>query len=999
MRLSSIKMSGFKSFVEPTLVKFPYALTGVVGPNGCGKSNIIDAIRWVLGESARNIRGQSLGDVIFDGSAARERLDQASIEVTIDNEAGRIGGEYANFSEIVIRREVSRSEDTQSRYLINGALVRRKDVADLFQGTGLGRGNYAIIAQGMVQRLIEAKPDDMRKLIEEAAEISGYQVSRRETENRIKRTEENLNRSNDNLSELKKQRAHLQRAKKQAEQARAFRQELNQREGELVSLQLREREKDLNRQDARCQAIEYTRNMKERELDQRKAALAEKRKEHDACQQASAEEQGRYFQTNSEAQTLKDKIKHKQERYLEAEKDIQGREKEIEKVQGTIQTLERELNELKSQRDVETTHQKWRTELNQAQDRLQTLETAEAANAQVLKQLEQTREQIEQRTHQVRNEQTEANGRLTGLETVQQEGLASDPEAHQRALAQMQLQGTRLADFIQVEEGWEFAVETVLSNRLGAICVEGLPDQLTQARVDGHTPLTLIDKKARAPGDSDPLSLISKVQAPISLESQLGQVLAAETLAQAYAVRPRLLSHQSIIVRDGVWLGRDWIQLPSAESRAEGALKRQRKIESIQVQLKQKGDELSDLAQTLQENAAAIRKRQEQENQRKQEHNDIFQEHARIKARLEEKDRPVTHVEDSLTRERQRLSDLQSSVQGLQRRLSENNPDRHQEEEQCKKQQEAEALHKKLEQSRGEVQKAFEEAQRMDELRSKVEREFSDLRDKVHEADTKRAEIEFHVTDLRGKLHALQLDLEAVLASLPEDASEEQWKMKVEEIENRLGKLPPINEASITEFAEVDKEVEEKERQHEDIETALKELTDAIARIDRQTRDLFKRTFDEVNENLQAMFPRIIGQGGRADLTMTEQNLLTTGIEVRACPPGKRYRSMHALSGGEQAMVAVALVLSLFKRNPAPFCILDEVDAPLSDDNLQRFCEIIEEMSEDVQFITITHNKITMEHVDQLIGVTMNEPGVSRLVSVDVAQAMEMAGQDDVVDG
>ena len=1137
MRLTSIQMSGFKSFVEPTRVIFDLPLTGVVGPNGCGKSNIIDAIRWVLGESARNIRGETLDDIIFDGSDARRRLDQASIEAIIDNSLGRVGGEYANFNEIRIRREVSREAERQSRYYINGTHVRRKDVADLFQGTGLGRGNYAIIAQGMVQGLIEAKPDEMRKYIEEAAGISLYRERRRETENRIRRTEENLGRLQDILKEHEQRLRHLKQQKGQASRLEALQQEHRARENEWVSLQLRERRKILEDREEQYAKVEKKRIEEEGRLQALNESFERKCKECDLNRQSMDEALSRHQQLLAEAGSLGQRIhmrRDQRERTIQEIKRLDEEIKDLEESEERIRENARQLEEghdrnhqalsrLQADREkadalrteqVKSLHlcqersdkvrdqlgsvreerTKEQAQMQQYENELQHLrkaggameegedpratwqnayESARVAWQRRKDQLEENLDQIQKVRRELRREEealagargseTQARGRLASLETLQQAGLASDSEAHEKVLQDLRLQGERLMDHIEVEGGWEFAVETVLAESLGAFCVNGLPETVAETRVPGTTPLMLMDRLSSGGRESDRMSLASRIKSPFSLESQLGNVLAAETLEQAHAVRDSLLRHQSVITQSGIWLGPDWVRLPAAEGRAEGALERRREIDALLEKIKRLESQASEIEERKQAAEKELRRREERRSALQAEYDQAFEAFASSKARLQEMENQADRSEKlqkDIERSRSRLQQCERQIKSLEQSwihaeaaradageaLRESDEKLREQSEECNRLQlvvnttqikietcqqqlsreqnalqrcrtrrsqfsqglamvqEDENLEQQLKDKREKEQEAKErlreertESERLNSERSELERQrweasqrFTELGKDLHDKDLKRQEIQSTCEQLLGRLREQECEPEEILESLPEDAGADQWEEKVSRVLSRLERMPPVNMAAAREYDELLERKNQEEGRMNDVRKALEKLNHAMKKIDHETRERFRRTFSQVNENLKKMFPRIIGEGGEANLAMTEQNLLSTGIEVRARPPGKRHRNMHMLSGGEQAMVAVSLVLSLFMLNPAPFCILDEVDAPLSDDNLSRFCQILSEMSEQIQFIIVTHNKITMEHVDQLIGVTMNEPGVSRLVSVNVAQAMEM---------
>ncbi len=1139
MRLASIQVSGFKSFVEPTRVVFPAALTGIVGPNGCGKSNIIDAVRWVLGESARNIRGETLSDIIFDGSTVHQALDQASVEITVENEAGRLGGEYAAYTEIKIRREVRRHAEHQSRYYINGTLVRRKDVSDLFQGTGLGRGNYAIIAQGTVQNLIKARPEEMRKYLEEAAGISLYRERRRETENRIRHAQENLDRSQDILLEHERRLRHLEKQRKQAERYVKLKEDHRIHENEWISLQLQERRLILQQCEVAHAAQNEDHAKKADQLKELEEGIAQKREQYREGQLAVEEAQTRVYQLQAEAGSVQRDIDVRHQRREQAQQEqqrlsgefgehqqhiqqtqsdlktqqeqfernnvalaemrtaLEAAEKEADEQEAGYQELQRQIEELRDQlmeaREARSIEQ---ARLRQYDDELEHLgDPGEASSedtdvrATLTEKLEEAREKLEQGKQEIQNnrqrmqemrdtserlsqEQTkvreqklQAQGRLASLEVLQQSGLASDAQAQTQAMQELKLDGQRLADHMEVEAGWEFAVEVVLAERLGAFGVGQLPKTVSEMKISGTTPLMLLERETEAVA-AEPQSLARRVTSEWPLASQLNQVLTAETVEEACALRTTLQPHQSVITQNGIWMGRDWMRFPATESPAVGVLERQREMEVL-------AEEIAKMDTTLGENEAQRQEAEQQlqecearQTELQQEHDQIFERFAHLQARLHRVESQVSRLEDlqqqgqesreALQRHEQQCGELEAQVTALETQRATADQQRQQKQqalrersEQCSRlqlevataqaqignlqqrlQREEETLRRNqermtelaaldtedpdedLQETLKQAQQGMEKAQaqlreardqeeilrtKLEELdrdRAVVAQDATELREQLHTKDLERQQAQNACTQLTERLQTQQGDWEQILGTLPEDATAEDWEAKVSKLATQLERMPPINAAAITEHEEVTEQRDVLKKRHEDIEQALKKLTDAINQIDRETRERFRHTFEKVNENLKQTFPRIIGEGGEAHLVMTDQNPLNAGIEVHARPPGKRRRTMQALSGGEQAMAAAALMLSLFMLNPAPFCILDEVDAPLSDDNLRRFCEIIVEMSGAVQFILVTHNKITMEHAEQLIGVTMSEPGISRLVSVDVAQAVEMAAQE-----
>ena len=1007
MRLTGIRLAGFKSFVEPTRLQFSTPMSGIVGPNGCGKSNIVDAIRWVLGESTRNIRGQKMEDIIFDGSSRRDRLDLASVEISLDNHQGILEGKYAEASEIQIRREARREEESVSHYFINGTKVRRRDVADLFQGTGLGRGNYAIIAQNMVNDLIDARPEDMRKYLEEAAGISFYQERRRETENSIQRTEENLRQAKLALQDLNRRLRHSEQQKREAEHKRTLREELVSLQAQWISLQLQDErgslrvcEEEYRGIDEQCREVEQQKNALQEEYEKQRA-------QREAADQRKDQAQEAYYKARLAVDEMDGRRKAREENAQrlareceDLERRIGEQERHLDGIRTRKEELEREVDPL-CREFVAMLGESAPPPVADMQENLQALrETAEEymqglgerihAAGEEQKRCEEKLAGVDRKLREQRNALGRARGECEGLRARQQVELAggSDARAAQEQMLQkLSLRGARLADDIQVEEGWEFAVETVLAEGLGAFCVEASPASVTEERVPGQAALLALHRPATGPADADSGTLAGKAHASISLESLLGWVYTADSLAQAQEMRSRLQPYQSVILRSGLWLGPDWIRWAAGEkATAEGVVLRQREIEEQEERIRQMEKQVEAL---------------EQEQQSLQEQQDSRADGLRVRQHaLEQHIRSGRHLQERLRDRERELEREQGRSKTLQEEYTKRTEERTRPLDFSDLDAQGERLREDLRQAEQEKEEATSQVEHRkrdqeeaDRGRGEMDQAVRDLHTKRHECDKRRQQIKDQCGAHEQQLEELDRDFEEVLQGLPEGAQADEWEQKFRRIEADLAKMPPTNDAAIEEYEELLAEKNDADRQHADIETSLASLREAIQKMDKDTRARMRTAYDEVNEHLGKIFPRIIGKGGRAQLVKTEDNLLTAGVEIQACPPGKRVRTMHMLSGGEQAMVAAAMMLAFFRYKPAPFCILDEVDAPLSDDNLRRFCDILREMSDTVQFLIVTHSKITMEYADHLVGVTMHEPGVSRLVDVDVEQAVQMAEQ------
>ncbi|MFQ5642341.1 MAG: chromosome segregation protein SMC [Thiogranum sp.] len=1158
MRLSKLKLSGFKSFVDPTVVQFPSDLIGIIGPNGCGKSNVIDAVRWVMGESsAKNLRGDSMADVIFNGSSARKPVAQASVELVFDNADGSIGGQYANYSEIAIRRQVAR--DGQSGYFLNGTRCRRRDITDIFLGTGLGPRSYSIIEQGMISRLIEAKPEDLRVFFEEAAGISKYKERRKETERRIKHTHENLSRLNDLREEIEKQLEKLKRQARAAERFKVLREEERRVKAELLTLRYHElheesgdRRRRIQEQETRLQALTA-------ELRAVEAALETGRAEHIEVSDLFNEVQGRYYELGAEVARVEQAIQHGRETRNSQQEELEKTEQAWNEVQAHIridserlELLARELAEIEPLREqaesrarasraareqAEQEMQAWQSEweafntranecsqtaqvertridhldrhlmqLTQRRQRieleqqqldgsaleaeiadLETLAEERQQHAQQLQeQLEALRARIELLRESTRAQQGELNeaqnqqqslhGRMASLQALQQAALGElgEGEINGWLNARGLCDAPRLAKQLDVDAGWERAVETVLGHYLEAVCVDADDELATALGELGHGSLSLVDTRAAenaasaAGGDL----LAGKVRAPWSLAGLLAGVYIADSLPTALQLRAGLAEHESVITADGVWLGRGWLRVARDENAQAGILEREKEIKQIEEQIEVNRKVVSDLE------AATEARREELQQEANQAHRQFSEARAQLDARrtrLEQlhKRSAALHREageigtqqdednaavaaarkslhaalaglDSLADEREQRQAqrdrLRSTLEEARATAQRDRDQAHELElkyrswhteqetttqnlermrsQQSHLQQRRDELRKALAESEAPLQAMEEELAEQLQKRLAVEAELAAERKKVEaiefrlrEGEQERHRKDDAVQKLREQLGQEKLDwqetrvrgetlleqigasgfeLSTLVEELVEDATVETWEQEAERLSTRIQRLGPINLAAIEEYEEQSERKKYLDAQHEDVSSALETLQNAIRKIDRETRTRFKETFDKVNNGLQKMFPRLFG-GGHAYLEMTGEDLLDAGVTVMARPPGKRNSTIHLLSGGEKALTAVALVFSIFELNPSPFCILDEVDAPLDDANVGRFCDMVREMSERVQFIFITHNKITMDLAYQLTGVTMHEPGVSRLVAVDIDEAVQLA--------
>lgn len=1163
MRLKSIKLAGFKSFVDPTNVNFPSNLCAVVGPNGCGKSNIIDAVRWVMGESsAKNLRGESMSDVIFNGSGGRKPVGQASIELVFDNSEGRIIGEYASYNEIGIKRKVTR--DGQSNYYLNGNKCRRRDITDIFLGTGLGPRSYAIIEQGMISRLIEAKPDELRVYIEEAAGISKYKERRRDTESRMQRTLENLERLTDIRDELGRQLSRLERQAKSAEKYAEFKKEERQLSAELLALKWRGHNASATEQK---QAIGNLEIELEKFVTQRggcDTAIEKLRTEFTDSSDAFNQAQARFYKIGGDVARIEQAIEHAQQRAQELHKDLEQTERNYTETEQHLNAdrqrakgWEAELSELTPQLEdavaaeeissaaleaAEEAMQNWqqtwdefnhksaspRQQAEVQQSRIQHLEqlmrrlterqtslsteassfqaspaedemaTIQAllseaelardsveqqriANAEQIDQLRQDDKLVAEEQNAARSQQQTLKGRQASLEALQQ--AAKGDNAEQQWLDAKGLgDKPRLADSVVPEAGWEIAVETVLGSYLQAIAVEDIASTVSLLEDFNKGEVLLVGNKSTAPVSGTAGKLLSDLVSGDSARGLLSNVYAAETLAEALKLQPSLSPAESIVTRDGIWLGNNWLRVARDKDATAGVLQRKQELERIAEQLSEVEKTIAVLdssrknneqrLQTLEDNqqqiAADIAQQQSNYAELRSKLSGFEVQIEQYKARKERAENELAEVQQQSAAEQENLSAarviLQESIEKMEAD-TERREELISQRDSCRseldtvrqkatadrdhRQQLAvrenslstqltsiregidrlEVQFERLQERREQLREAFNikedptEAHKVEleaqlEARLVAESELGEARASVEaveyqmrEQEKLRGEIENEAQSIQHKLEKQRIaaqeistlsrtieeqiiekqsSLEGLLDSLDEDAEPVDWEEKLQLIGNRIQRLGPINLAAIDEYKIESERKDYLDQQNAELEDALTTLQNAIQKIDRETRTRFKETFELVNSHIQELFPKLFG-GGHAYLEMTGDDLLDTGVTLMARPPGKKNSSIHLLSGGEKAMTAIAMVFSIFKLNPAPFCMLDEVDAPLDDANVGRYANMVKEMSDQVQFIFITHNKISMEAANQLMGVTMHEPGVSRLVSVDVNQAAELA--------
>ncbi|MDR1934861.1 MAG: chromosome segregation protein SMC [Candidatus Accumulibacter sp.] len=1163
MRLTKLKLAGFKSFVDPTAIVLPGQLVGVVGPNGCGKSNVIDAVRWVLGESkASELRGESMQDVIFNGSGTRKAVSRASVELVFDNSLGRIAGQWSQYAELAVKRVLIRNG--QSEYFINNLQVRRRDITDLFLGTGLGPRAYAIIGQGTISRIIEARPDELRVFLEEAAGVTKYKERRKETEGRLSDTRENLTRVEDIRTELGDQMERLESQAVVARQYRDYQEQLTRKQHLLWLFRRNEAQAERERLAREIEAAVNGLEGETAALRETEARLEEARERHFTMNDGLNAAQSAQYAANAEAARLEAEIRHRresQEEYesrlaqlgddqthwqaqvkqyaadderwqallaLADERAAQGEALLAERREGLPLAEEAHaaaqdgfnrqrdaLAQAGQRRQVEITHREHaqrslqilasrRDRLRQEREALPVPDSAEydsrqetlaemrariaegqedaARRQRELPLFEQQRREILGEVQQAQKERAEAQARRGALEQLQRRvqggGKRGDWLRRQRIDERHPLWQS-----LHVEAGWEDAVEAVLRERLNALVAETADPAWSRDRPEAKLTLLLPRDAAARPGGDSLRARVRCDDARFSavLDDWLEQVLTAPDLAAALARRESLPAGACCVTPDGDVATRQGVTLFAPDAAEHGLLERQREIEKLgesiaalderveqeQARLSEIETRLSDARNALEEASveldawkeqahdievealklgqmlARFRERQAQIDasledmaaEEEAENERLFAAEEAIAAQdeqiralqgtLDEARVRLEHAERALRDERERvhraeieLLDAQNKQRECQGKIGEianNDALARQQiarivEELARCEENAAAMQAEdlepllqaalerqvacghaLAAARDAMETAADDLRNLDGRRMKIEQGLDPMREKIGEARLKEQAAALAVEQLAAQLAEAKAD-EAGLAPELAGARPGPLQSAIAGLQRSLDALGAVNLAALDELETARERKGFLDAQSEDLTQAMETLENAIRRIDRETRELLQSTFDAVNKNFGELFPILFG-GGEARLIMTGEEILDAGLQVMAQPPGKKNSTIHLLSGGEKALTAIALVFSMFQLNPAPFCLLDEVDAPLDDTNTERFCALVRRMAANTQFLFISHNKIAMEMAQQLVGVTMQESGVSRIVEVDMEEALRMREQ------
>ncbi len=1150
MRLKKIRLAGFKSFVDPTNIPFPGDMTAIVGPNGCGKSNVIDAVRWVLGESsAKNLRGDAMTDVIFNGSSARKPVSQCSVELVFDNSAGRIAGEYARYNELSVKRIVTK--EAVSSYMLNGSKCRKKDITDLFLGTGLGPRSYAIIEQGMISRLIESKPQELRVFIEEAAGISKYKERRKETQTRIQHTNDNLNRLDDVRLELAEQLEKLRRQAAAATKYKALKQDERELKANLAALRWRKQtelvatsEKAISTFQQQLSDLVISRQNNESNVQSLKNELA-------VYKQNATEIQTSIFSISNDITKIEQsqifakkrlgQIQHEKEQLLFSETSMESElgaiKQELVELTTQIEQLEpekfiieqqfEEIEDVKIRTQerlnaVEQQHKKEDDEFLQKKQQLQHLHgklqqtlslqqrtqeriselTSEKSSlgdaddnvipdlrrlietekqsseiektrikeqTQLLEAQQNLERETEKELSSARNELFREKARLETLLALQSETLkqSSYPDWMNQNML------TNIWQAFSIDKAYSSCLETVLQLYEHVNVYSGDIPSIEQY-VDGHSVSLWFQNAFTEDKASGTLAeFVHQKKVP----QLFNHIVICE---KPNSISQEMLdaSHTSYLDMDGNWLSKSMLLKPKT---SKGKLERadeirqadqdilrfreqinakERALQEIsddvssqKTQLEAQKRKLEDANRVLNERETNLRFAELQNAQQKESREKVIAELEKqqrlmseeseslelLNIQIEELSIWVADGEDAKSKREDTTAELKKELHVLTDKLNVIQTDLHQhqlqlqqiknslqlstEQQKAKLQlrqtsqdklalleEEAENLTMPAEEQQDKLQRLLEDKQRLSDRQANVSTQISEVEQSIKTLEQGSSGVNIQIEKLKSQIESERLKAESAkvraqgfqeqlaemkvqlndLESAIDEQDETELQQRLDKVTSSVSRLGAVNLAAVDEFTEQSERKAHLDAQNDDLVAALETLENAMRKIDRETKQRFKTTFDKVNNDLKSLFPKVFG-GGSAYLALTEDDLLDTGVTIMARPPGKKNSTIQLLSGGEKALTALSLVFAIFRLNPSPFCLLDEVDAPLDDANVGRFCKLVMEMSKTVQFIYITHNKVAMEMASHLTGVTMAEPGVSRMVSVDMEEALEIA--------
>jgi chromosome segregation protein len=993
MQLKHIKLAGFKSFVDPTKISFPTNLVGVVGPNGCGKSNVIDAVRWVLGElSAKNLRGESMVDVIFNGSENRKASGQCSIELLFDNSLGKIGGEYVAFNEISIKRVMNR--DAKSDYFINSTKCRRKDVQDIFLGTGLGPSSYAIIEQGMVSKLVSAKPEELRTHIEEAAGVSKYRERRRETESRIKKTKENLSRVKDIKDEIERLIRRLENQAKAAEKYNALKNEESQNQIDTAVLFSIEAQKNRDKLQKNLDGLNRDLKIKQAESDTKQSQIDEFRTQNESVVDAYENAQKNFYTIGAEI------AKH--------EADLQNLSKSEA---SNIDALERAKESYAKALENESTFKDLSPKEQELKLNISIIKALEA-----LDQKDSINQLIKPLEDQIHNKQVDLDSKQDAINSIKDKQISINEKvkelqslSYKKGSDIARLEGS-LNNLIKIESQSKIDLEKAKSNYNQALENESNNDQLSPKEKAARLLDSIIDLLKSFGSNAEAVN--RKV---LELKELLTSILQIAS-EQSKSLTKEYLERQEEITR----------LLKKTDENKQESL---RNLEQARAEKKSTDEELDNLSKILEKVDDSVRELDGNKSFTSNELRSLEKEANTLRLDLRTYEINLENASVVLKKADINISELNSSdykgmdLAGLEKSLDEiqkniadiGSINLASPEEYLERQNDLSNLIQEGESRKLELQKVMselvEKSSNSEAILIDIRQKQSKFNESLRDLENKKSIVELDLKSINEKVTNVRLDLktyeinlenanqkikesgisiESIDLSKYEDMDVNQLQDRLADIQAKIIRLGAINLAAPEEIAEESKRKEELDVQYDDLTEAMEKLAGAIKTIDQETKTRFKDSFDAINLRMKEVFSKLFG-GGFAELALTEDDALNAGVVIMARPPGKKNSSISQLSGGEKALTALALVFAIFELNPAPFCILDEVDAPLDDLNTMRFINMVEEMSKTVQFIFITHNKVSMEKSDYLMGVTMQEAGVSRMVTVDVNQALEFA--------
>ena len=931
MRLTNIKISGFKSFVDKTEISLSEKRTAIVGPNGCGKSNIIDAVKWVLGETSKHIRGDSIDDVIFNGTDSRKPHDYANVELLFSNTENRIGGQYAEYDEISVKREVTR--DGSSKYFLNNSHCRRRDILDIFMGTGLGPKSYAIINQGTASKLIESKPEEFRVYLEEVAGISKYRERKRETENKIKHTKENLERLSDVINEVSKQLKTLERQAIQADKYKKLEDEKRSIKAEIIAISIRDFQEQIENNNKKIEVKKTKIEKKMSEISTININIDKNKSEYQELNEKMNAIQKEYYDALSEV--------GRTEQAIEYEKD--GAERDKEQYENAIQSIEKYRERLKKDTD----------EISSIKQQIESLESEHAQKSTNIIDQNKEKELLES---DLLDEQEKYEENLKNLYSFEQEKSNKQEKVD---LLEIEIKSSR----IEIEESQRTSNDILTElKKIESFELKEKINYFNQEIQNYHALLKNYKDGDKIIKNSEKIkNILEDIRRIIESVQKNELEIAKKNSKIKEDIDNKILSKSEKISQDLNNIEKIKDDILNIDIKVKDTKKiissLNSSVESIKIKLDETEDLISDAKEDLHNTEVGIETKKVEmhslQNNIELNNNELEQLTGNIenlKIRSDKPDLKLSELENILSEhlkiqniKDKELKDIRISITNFSNEISE------------------------LESKKIEIQG------HIDSIKSDVSDDEKGIQ-----------EIIGQVKVLKEQFSELGLDGKSIL-DVNIDYDLIKWKKRESEISATINRMGPINMAAIDQFKEYEERKSYLSMQEDDLITALNSLEDAIRKIDKDTKERFKSTFDKVNKKLQEIFPKLFN-GGKAYLEMTENDLLKTGVVVFASPPGKKLTSINLLSGGEKALTALSLVFALFSLNPSPFCMLDEVDAPLDDANIERFCNLFTEMSEKIQFILITHKKITMEYVEQLIGVTMGEKGVSKLVNVSMLE-------------